>query len=209
MDGSPPASSPDSPSRTALSLAALCAAALAAGAIASTLMFLIVRHWVGFLQLLVAVAVLAAGTAAYVTHRRREAEQRRKRLQELAHLGEVDAMTGAQFEETTADLLRRDAFHAVSIIGGSGDRGGDLTATAPDGRRVVVQCKRYKEDKKVTPREVRNLAGALQITYHDHVGVLVTSSDYTEQAQQEALGHLTLINREALAEWLNGKKLNL
>ena len=46
-------------------------------------------------------------------------------------------------EARFARLMRRDGLRHVEVCGGSGDLGVDVRAYTPDGRRVVVQCKRY------------------------------------------------------------------
>ncbi|MFC5752596.1 restriction endonuclease [Actinomadura rugatobispora] len=204
MDGTPPA---PSPFQSALRLVGLSVGALAAGAFTTGLVYLVARHWVGILQFLSVLALLVGGTGAYLYHRHHEAEQRRWQLQMLARLDQVDVMTGPEFEELTAELLRRDGFRSVRILGGSGDRGVDITALTPDGRRVAVQCKRKKD--KVFPSQVRELAGALVCTYRDHAGVFVTNNYFSEQAQAEARGHMTLVNRATLAGWLDGRELVL
>ncbi|ACY97010.1 MULTISPECIES: restriction endonuclease [Thermomonospora] len=183
---------------------------LAAGVVVPILLFSVVRlvidHWRLLLSLL-AVGALAAAAAGGVVIRRRQIERERQwRLREIAHLDRVDVMTGDEFEELTAELLRRDGFRGVQVVGRAGDRGVDVLATSPGGRRIAVQCKRQKG--KVTADRVRNLVGALNVTYPGRLGVLVTNNTFTAQAAEEAAaGGLLLVDRDLLARWMDGDPL--
>ncbi|MFI2213923.1 restriction endonuclease [Streptomyces sp. NPDC020141] len=53
------------------------------------------------------------------------------------------AMDPVVFEEAVAALCERDGCRDVEVNGGAGDLGADVTAIAPSGLRVVIQCKRY------------------------------------------------------------------
>ena len=84
-----------------------------------------------------AVAAVAAGIW-YLVYRVRKVRRRGQRLG-----GGIDSMTGPEFEQYVAGLMRRTGFRAVQVTGQAADLGADITAATPDGRRVVVQCKRY------------------------------------------------------------------
>ena len=45
----------------------------------------------------------------------------------------LDRLDPKRFEELAAELLRRDGFRKVRVVGGSGDRGIDVLGVAPDG----------------------------------------------------------------------------
>lgn len=69
----------------------------------------------------------------------------------------VRSMTGAQFENFTADLFRAMGHQAV-VLGGAGDQGVDVIVNRR-GERVAVQCKNHK--KPVGNRPVQEVyAGA-------------------------------------------------
>ena len=69
----------------------------------------------------------------------------------------VSSMTGAQFENFTADLFRAMGHQAV-VLGGAGDQGVDVIVNRR-GERVAVQCKNHK--KPVGNRPVQEVyAGA-------------------------------------------------
>ncbi|GAA3071654.1 hypothetical protein GCM10017600_57380 [Streptosporangium carneum] len=178
----------------------LAGAVLAVVAFKVTLPFL-QRNWPWFAAVAVAVLVLSAAVA--VVRARAHAERERRWFRENAELEKVDLLSGPEFERLTAWLLRRDGFRHVRELGGTGDRGVDLTALAPDGRSFAFQCKRYTG--RVGSPEVRNFLGALAYAYAGHTGVLVTSGHLTRHALAEAgQAGLILVEREQLAAWLGG-----
>jgi len=205
------ASSPDGPVSRGPHVAVLAGGALIAGLVAGVVGTLLVRlvivYWRWVVALLVLGVVAAVAMAVAVVRQRRAERERERRLREIAHLERVDVMTGEEFEELTAELLRRDGFRSVQVVGRTGDRGVDVLATTPDGRDVAVQCKRQK--KKVDADRVRNLIGALQVTYPGRLGVLVTNNDFTAPAVEEAAGRLLLVDRARLARWMDGDLLPL
>ncbi|MFC5744533.1 restriction endonuclease [Actinomadura rugatobispora] len=199
------------PARSGPHVVVVAGGALVAGALAMTVVFvvapLVAEYWPWIVGVLTVALLLAAGGAVLLVMERRERRRRAERLRELAHLERVDVMTGAQFEELTAELLRRDGFRAVQVVGRAGDRGVDVTALTGDGVKVAVQCKR--QQKTVGADRVRNLIGAVHSTYRGHVGVLVTNSTFTRHALDEADGTLVLVDRDALARWMDGEPLAL
>ena len=150
--------------------------------------------------LVVAGAALAAVAATVLLIRRREQAYRWRVLQGAR----VDLLGPRQFERLTAELLRRDGFRGVRVLGGAGDRGVDVVGTAPDGTRYAIQCKRYTTP--VGPGPVREFIGALQsAAYRGHRGVLVTSHHLSRQAAETAAeSGLLVIDRDRLADWLRG-----
>lgn len=204
-----------SPTRTVLVGVAIAAPSLAAGAVAAWLLVALVRllihflqdHWpwlVGVLVLSVMAVALIAMAGAYARY---EAEQRELRLATLARFERVDVMSGTEFEEFVAELLRRDGYSGVEVIGKSGDRGVDITAMTPDGHKIAIQCKR--QGRNVPADRIRNLIGAVHSTYSGHVGVLVTNSGFTAQAQAEGDGLILMVGRDELGDWMTGEALVL
>ncbi len=68
-------------------------------------------------------------------------------------MASMDAMNGRTFERHVAKLLRRDGCTNVVVQGGHGDRGVDIIALTADGRRLVVQCKRFAPYLNITSPE--------------------------------------------------------
>ncbi|MEF3272818.1 MAG: restriction endonuclease [Chloroflexus sp.] len=91
-------------------------------------------------------------------------------------------LSPTEFEQRIGLLLEDLGWQQVTVRGGSGDRGVDITAER-DGLRYIVQCKRYT--KPVGPSYVRDLVGALQIQRADRA-ILVTTSTFSRQSRLEA-----------------------
>ncbi|WP_416382617.1 restriction endonuclease [Nocardia beijingensis] len=61
----------------------------------------------------------------------------------------------SEFEEALAALCRRDGCTDVQVVGGSGDLGTDVVARAPDGPRIVLQAKLYRNEGTVGSQDVQ------------------------------------------------------
>lgn len=155
---------------------------------------------------------LALGVLTVLVVRRRLATARAEEAHQRwldQHVATTDGMTGRQFEQLVARLLRRDGYRDVSVPGGSGDLGADVLATAPDGSRVVIQCKRYSQHRSVSSPEIQKFLGTC---FHEHGADhawFVTTTHFSGPARE--LGerrHLHLIDRAALAEWMAADPLN-
>ena len=85
------------------------------------------------------------------------------------------------------ELCTKLGWHDVRVVGGAGDGGIDITATrhGPGQHKepVALQVKRYRHP--VGPRVVRELIGTVA-TGRFVAGMLVTTSDFTPQAREEA-----------------------
>lgn len=120
-------------------------------------------------------------------------------------LASVDAMTGQQFEEHVARLLRTHGYTRVAVVGGASDGGVDVRAQTPDGRPLAVQCKRWR--KPVPPNEVRAFLGALAGGHRGYVGMFVSSNGFTREAVREAADGMILVDRHDLGLWMAGERV--
>ncbi|MEU4643402.1 restriction endonuclease [Micromonospora sp. NPDC023814] len=94
-------------------------------------------YWSAFLAVVV---VVAAGALLSVGAKRR-ARQRAEQAERDRAIAVTDAMTGSEFEQWFARLLGASGFRDIRVRGGSGDRGADVTAIAPDGSPgPVARC---------------------------------------------------------------------
>ncbi len=112
------------------------------------------------------------------------------------NLEELYALSPADFEAYVARLFRRKGYR-VELRGRSGDNGVDLMVRNRQGRKAIVQCKRYRNN--VGPDTIRELYGTL---VHEQVAhaFLVTTAGISKSAQAWAEGKpMTLIDGEALA----------
>ncbi|MGK5449174.1 restriction endonuclease [Streptomyces radiopugnans] len=120
---------------------------------------------------------------------------------------EVDAMSGTEFEELVAALCRRDGCTEVRRVGGSHDNGADVVGRLPDGRTMVVQCKRYAPNRTIASREIRDLMGA-KVHFGADVAVFVTTSRFSRPSQALAVEHgILAVHRDHLGLWNNGASL--
>lgn len=97
-------------------------------------------------------------------------------------LADPGAMTGSDFEHWCAQELRAAGW-TCDVTKASGDQGVDVIATSPSGRRVAVQCKRYRGS-------VGNAAVQEVFTARAHIGatdaIVVTTGTYTRAAAELA-----------------------
>ncbi|MFD5937236.1 restriction endonuclease [Streptomyces sp. NPDC060333] len=110
-----------------------------------------------------------------------------------------------EFEQAVADLCERDGCRDVEVVGGAGDLGADVLATAPDGRRVVIQCKRYGPTNKVGSQDMQRFGGTCYAVHQAQLAAVVTTSEYTQPAVEyaEQCGILCF-DRQALDDWSAG-----
>ncbi|MFC0505722.1 restriction endonuclease [Micromonospora costi] len=160
-----------------------------------------VRHpyWAAFLAILVVAAVIAVGCFLA----RQRARQRADQAQRDRLIAVTDAMSGPEFEQWFARILVASGFRHVQVCGGSGDRGADITAVAPDGRRVVVQCKRQSINNRVGSAAIQRFAGTCREIHRGEICMLVTNSFFTagDGVQLAKRLNITLVDRRALEMW--------
>ncbi|MER7109355.1 restriction endonuclease [Streptomyces sp. NPDC000229] len=97
-------------------------------------------------------------------------------------------MTGTEFEDLVASLCRRDGCTDVRRVGGANDNGADVVGRLPDGRSVVIQCKRYAPTSTIASRELRDLLGA-KVHFGADLAVFVTTTRFSRPSERFALQH--------------------
>lgn len=130
----------------------------------------------------------------------------RPRAHRPADLNGYLALDPTAFEHAIADLARRDP-HVYSAIrqGGANDRAADVLVALRDGRRIVIQCKRYQPRKAVDAGTVYELNGTYREYHHGNAAVIVTTSRFTASAREFANGvGITLVDGPALTDWTAG-----
>ncbi|WP_181789680.1 restriction endonuclease, partial [Streptomyces phytophilus] len=162
-----------------------------------------------------ALATAAVGAAAVLLRRTDRGIRRRDRQWRATDrisagrrtLTEIDAMSGEEFEEHVALLLRRDGCTEVRRVGRSGDHGVDVTARLPDGRLLITQCKRYAPSRRIAERDLRDLLGARTHTRAD-IAVLVTTAGFSKPSLVYAKQNgLIAVHRDYLGTWNGGAAL--
>lgn len=117
---------------------------------------------------------------------------------------ELYSLSPRAFEHYVAGLFERRGYH-VEIRGRSGDLGVDLSVTRPDGRRAIVQCKRYRHT--IGPEIVRELFGTMVHELAAH-GFLVTTAEISDAARAWAAGKpITLIDGRTLVKLSGNAKM--
>ncbi|MGN9891763.1 restriction endonuclease [Micromonospora sp. L31] len=157
-------------------------------------------YWSIFLASLVVAGAVAVGFAVSKQRARERADQaQRDRL-----IAVTDAMSGPEFEQWFARILVASGFRQVKVCGGSGDRGADVMAVAPDGRRVVVQCKRQSISNRVGSAAIQRFAGTCRDIHGGEICMLVTNSFFTagDGIQLARRLNITLVDRHALEMWV-------
>ncbi|MFF5202219.1 restriction endonuclease [Micromonospora parva] len=162
----------------------------------------VVRRHPYWTALLVSVVVAAAVAVVLVVSKQR-ARERADQAQRDRLIAVTDAMSGPEFEQWFARLLVASGFRDVRVCGGSGDRGADVTAATPDGRRVVVQCKRQSVTNRVGSAAIQRFAGTCRVIHGGEVCLLVTNSFFTagDGIRMARQLNIDLIDRHALQMW--------
>ena len=136
--------------------------------------------------------------------RQREAAKRR-RIEAMLHpdrvRDKIHYMSGPEFERFMADLLRQKGYQ-VEETPLSGDQGVDLILPDLDGKRVVIQLKRWTGP--VGNKAIQaTFAGMAH--YQADEGWIITTSTFTKSARELARStSVRLIDRDELADWLEG-----
>lgn len=119
--------------------------------------------------------------------------------------GDFAAMDADAFEDAVARLCERDGCHDVRVVGGANDLGADVVAVAPDGRTVVLQCKRYGGTNKVGSQELQRFGGTCFAVHGADVAAVITTSDFTEPAVEYAdRCGILCFGHPALSNWAAG-----
>lgn len=188
----------------------------AAAAGGGAVLLLLAAAWSGIWPYLLAGAVVAglcgAGWWLWRTDRRVRGQDHAWRQADAVAAGrrtlaEIDAMTGTEFEDWVAGLCRRDGCTDVRRVGGSHDNGADVVGKLPDGRTMVIQCKRYTPRSTIASRELRDLLGA-RVHFGADVAVFVTTTRFSRPSEAFAVEHgILAVHRDHLGLWNNGTSL--
>ena len=118
-------------------------------------------------------------------------------------IGDMDMMTGIEFEECISKLLRGMGY-STEMTKATGDQGIDLIAQR-EGIRIGIQAKRYSST--VGYSAIQEVVAGLNY-YGLSKGMVVTNSYFSKSARELALkNHIQLWDRKALKEKLLESKL--
>lgn len=96
--------------------------------------------------------------------------------------GDVTEMSGVDFENNLADLLKQNGFDSVTGTPKTGDQGADLIAKR-NGKTIIIQAKRYAGT--VGNKAVQEVIAAINF-YNGDEGWVVTNSSFTKSARELA-----------------------
>ncbi|MFE3738880.1 restriction endonuclease [Streptomyces sp. NPDC059134] len=182
------------------------------GAVASSLIAS-VASWVAEHPWISALPVVAvAGTGAVGVYLQRKATRRDAvRAQGLRYVVEhLDGLHYTQFEYALRDLMHRDGCQDARQVGRGGDKGANVKATDPHGRRWVIQCKHRKDGLQgsaVGAPDLYVLNGTGRQVHGGDVLVMLTNGRFSKPALEFAESQgLHLIDRHLLARWASGSR---
>lgn len=132
-------------------------------------------HFAPILYVGLVISVLGLFSAIYpiVSERKRFAS---------AQLDTIDKMSGKEFEQYTAFLLRKLEFNGIRMTKAFGDQGIDVIASK-NGCKHGIQCKRWKN--KVGNKAVQEVYAGIGY-YSLDKAIVLTNSYFTESAKQLA-----------------------
>ncbi|MET8685365.1 restriction endonuclease [Streptomyces sp. NPDC004732] len=175
--------------------------------------------WASVWPVLLAVVLVAVlgggGYGLWQAHRsavgkdrawRREEEARARELS----MTEVDALSWQDFERYVADLCRRDGCTQVVVSGKSGDLGADVIGYLADGRKLVIQCKKYAPERSVSSQDMQKFLGTARNEHGADVALFVTTCRrFTAAALGLAVRHdIVALHRDLLGAWVRGARLD-
>lgn len=143
------------------------------------------------------------GGVIWQQHRRLEARRQWQiKTAQSVEIARYHMMKPRDFERALGFLCERDGCTNVQVIGGRGDLGADVIAIAPDGRKIVLQAKRYGPTTKVGSPELQRFGGTCFTVHNAQVAAVVTTSDFTKQAREYGthMG-IRLFDEQGLAAW--------
>jgi restriction endonuclease Mrr len=158
-----------------------------------------IRRRIAMVQKTLEEEVSPAGRSAFIETANRVIPSTGRRSS--LSLGEMLEMNPTEFEEFTGRALESLGFTNVTRVGGSGDLAADLTATDPQGRSAIVQCKRYTPGSKVGSPALQAFIGMKSVHHKVDRGIFVTTADYSQQSIDLAKEHgIVLIDGDDLVK---------
>ncbi|MGW1768722.1 restriction endonuclease [Streptomyces sp. NPDC002073] len=170
--------------------------------------------WPVLLAVLAAAVLGGANWALLRAHRRAVGQDHAWRAQEEARarelsMAQVDALTWQEFETYIAQLCRRDGCKEVVVSGKSGDLGADVVGYLADGRKLVIQCKKYAPHRSVPSQDMQKFVGTARPEHGADVALFVTTCHaFTKDARGLALRQdIVALHRDLLGSWVKGAHL--
>lgn len=117
----------------------------------------------------------------------------------------IDELSGLEFENWCANLLKNNGFENVEVTKSSGDQGVDILAQKND-IKYAIQCKCYSTDLGNSPVQEVHAGKSM---YGCHVAVVMTNRHFTSGAKELAKATGVLLwDREKLLEMMSNTVKN-
>lgn len=157
------------------------------------------------LSIIVAVLLLAVAGGAFAFRLRVRRERRRIQAERAKHISSYHQMDDKEFEHGLAALCKRDGCRDVQVVGGANDLAADVLLRIPDGRRMLIQAKRYTPGNKVGSPDVQCVGGTYSVVHGADLAAVVTTSTFTPAAVSYAKrAGIRLYDHGDLAAWAAG-----
>ncbi|MFJ9895919.1 restriction endonuclease [Streptomyces sp. NPDC091280] len=170
--------------------------------------------WPVLVTLLALSVVGGTGWGLWRAHHLAVGQDRQWRAQEEAKarelsMTEVDTLSWQDFERYVAELCRRDGCTRVVVSGRSGDLGADVVGYLADGRKLVVQCKKYAPHRSVSSQDMQKFVGTARPEHGADVALFVTTCrTFTRAALGLAVRQdIVAMHRDLLGSWVKGARL--
>lgn len=95
---------------------------------------------------------------------------------------DIQSLTGREFELHMVKILKSRGFRNVIATPPSNDKGIDIQAIDIYNKKVIFECKRWKDSNHVGSPPVRKFIGAIVESNADK-GYFITTSDFTREAR--------------------------
>jgi hypothetical protein len=143
--------------------------------------------------------VLLGARNALLRVRRALLSAGRVRGSRVQTLSELLALTPSRFEAAMCQLLADLGYKDVRHTGKAGDLAADVVCRNAQGQSVIVQCKRYAREQKVTSPEIQTFIGMAYMHHRAGQAIFITTAGFTEPAINLARQHqIRLIDGDEL-----------
>ncbi len=170
--------------------------------------------WPVLVIVLTGCAVGGTGRGLLRAHRGTVGQDRQWRAREEARarelsMTEVDALSWQEFEQYVADLFRRDGCTEVVVSGKRGDLRADVIGYLADGRKLVIQCKKYASERSVSSPDMQKFVGTARLEHGADVALFVTTCrTFTKAALGLAVRQdIVALHRDLLGSWVRAAHL--
>ena len=103
-------------------------------------------------------------------------------------------------ERAIARMMGHLGWKDINVIGGAGDKGGDVLATRVEGTQIkswVVQSKAVTGDRYIGPQALNEAINALSF-YETNIAAVATNGEFTKTAHQSNLRLMDILSNSGM-----------